>query len=119
MAGDHLPKEVHATVFAINEALKAPISYVEVPKAEYGIARAVEQLNTGNVETLFVLGETQFTMRRPILIGLQLKQRLRIACISAMQRMKLLKPSFYRTSHYLESWGDSRLLTARFFPFSR
>ncbi len=33
VAGEHLPKSVHAIVIAINDALSAPINYVEVPTA--------------------------------------------------------------------------------------
>ena len=56
LAGEHLPKSVHAIVFAINDALNAPVKYVEVASAATGIDAAAERLNKGDVKTLVVLG---------------------------------------------------------------
>ena len=118
MAGDHLPKEVHATVFAINEALKAPISYVEVPKVEDGIARAVEQLNTGNVETLFVLGGNPVYNAPTDLdwSAAQAKAANSVYFGYAANETSKASSVFIAQSHYLESWGDSRTFDGTLLP---
>ncbi len=118
MAGDHLPKEVHATVFAINEALKAPISYVEVPKAEEGIAQAVEQLNTGNVETLFVLGGNPVYDAPADLdwSAAQAKAANIVYFGFAANETSKASSLFIAQSHYLESWGDSRTFDGTLLP---
>ena len=47
VAGDSLPKAAHAIVFAINEALQAPIKYVEVAEAEAGIRQPIVKRGKG------------------------------------------------------------------------
>jgi molybdopterin-containing oxidoreductase family iron-sulfur binding subunit len=118
MAGDHLPKEVHATVYAINEALKAPISYVEVPKVEDGIARAVEQLNTGNVETLFVIGGNPVYNAPADLdwSAAQAKAANSVYFGYAANETSKAASVFIAQSHYLESWGDCRTFDGTLLP---
>jgi molybdopterin-containing oxidoreductase family iron-sulfur binding subunit len=118
MVGDHLPKEVHATVYAINEALKAPISYVEVPKVEDGIARAVEQLNTGNVETLFVIGGNPVYNAPADLdwSAAQAKAANSVYFGYAANETSKAASVFIAQSHYLESWGDSRTFDGTLLP---
>ena len=118
MAGDHLPKEVHATVYAINEALKAPISYVEVPKVEDGIARAVEQLNTGNVETLFVIGGNPVYNAPADLdwSAAQSKAANSVYFGYAANETSKAASVFIAQSHYLESWGDCRTFDGTLLP---
>ena len=118
LAGDHLPKEVHATVFAINEALKAPITYVEVPKAEEGIARAVAQLNTGKVETLCILGGNP-VYNAPVDLdwaSAQAKAASSVYFGYAANETSKAASVFIAQSHYLESWGDSRTFDGTLLP---
>jgi molybdopterin-containing oxidoreductase family iron-sulfur binding subunit len=118
VAGDHLPKEVHATVFAINEALKAPISYLEVPKAEEGMARAVAQLNTGNVETLCILGGNP-VYNAPVdldWVSAQAKAASSVYLGYAANETSKAASVFIAQSHYLESWGDSRTFNGTLLP---
>ena len=118
LAGDHLPKEVHATVFAINEALKAPITYVEVPKAEEGIARAVAQLNTGKVETLCILGGNP-VYNAPVDLdwaSAQAKAASSVYFGYAGNETSKAASVFIAQSHYLESWGDSRTFDGTLLP---
>ena len=118
VAGEHLPQSVHAIVIAINEALSAPINYVEVPAAEQGIAAAVARLNQGNVETLIVLGgnpvydaptdlkwsDAQAKATESIYIGGSVNETSEAASL------------FIARSHYLETWGDGRTFDGTLVP---
>ena len=118
IAGEHLPKAVHAIVIAINEALSAPINYVEVSAAEQGIAVAAARLNQGDVETLVILGgnpvydapidlnwsEAQAQATESIYIGGSINETSEAANL------------FIARSHYLESWGDGRTFNGTLVP---
>ena len=92
IAGEHLPQSVHAIVIAINEALSAPINYIEVSDAESGIAEAVARLNEGDVKTLVILGGNP-VYNAPVDFDWATAQaKAGKVSTSALIRTKLLKP---------------------------
>lgn len=118
VAGEHLPKSVHAIVIALNEALSAPIKYIETPALEQGIADAVARLNQGSVQTLIILGcnpgydapvdlkwaEAQAKAGQSIYIG------------SVANETSEISDLFIARSHYLESWSDGRTFDGTLVP---
>ncbi|CAA6679027.1 MULTISPECIES: TAT-variant-translocated molybdopterin oxidoreductase [unclassified Lentimonas] len=118
VAGEHLPKSVHAIVIAINEALSAPINYVEVPTAEQGIATAAARLNQGDVETLVILGGNP-VYDAPIDLdwsAAQAKATQSIYIGGAVNETSQAVNLFIARSHYLESWGDGRTFDGTLVP---
>ena len=118
VAGDHLPKSVHAIVFAVNEALEAPIKYVEVPAAPEGIATAVNRLNEGDVETLVMLGGNP-VYDAPVDLdwkAAQGKAKTSVYLGQGVNETSLLSSLFIARSHYLESWGDGRTFDGTLVP---
>jgi len=117
VAGEHLPESVHALVFAINAALKAPVSYVEVPATASGIEALAERLNDG-AKTLVILGGNP-VYDAPV--DLDFKSLMAKADESIH-----LSYSFNETSaeagvtiarsHFLESWGDGRTYDGTLVP---
>ena len=111
IAGEHLPKSVHAIVIAINEALSAPINYVAVPTAEQGIAAAVARLNKGAVETLVILGGNP-VYDAPIDLGWSAAQAQATESIyigGSANETSEAASLFIARSHYLETWGDGQI----------
>ena len=118
VAGEHLPQSVHAIVIALNDALSAPINYVEVADAEAGIADAVARLNEGDVKTLIVLGgnpvynapanldwaSAQAKAEESIYFGIEKNETAEAATL------------VIAASHYLESWGDGRTFDGTLVP---
>ena len=118
VAGEHLPKSVHAIVIAINEALSAPINYVEVPTAEQGIATAAARLNKGDVETLVILGGNP-VYDAPIDLdwsAAQAKATQSIYIGGEINETSQASNLFIARSHYLESWGDGRTFDGTLVP---
>ena len=118
IAGEHLPQSVHAIVIAINEALSAPINYIEVSDAESGIAEAVARLNEGDVKTLVILGgnpvynapvdfdwaTAQAKAEESIYFGTDKNETAKAASLMVA------------ASHYLETWGDGRTFDGTLVP---
>ena len=118
VAGDSLPQAAHAIVFAINEALQAPIRYVEVAEAEVGIQAAADRLNEGKVKTLVILGGNpaynapadldwegcQANALESIYFGSDKNETAKIASFAIA------------ASHYLESWSDGRTFDGTLVP---
>ena len=118
IAGEHLPQSVHAIVIAINEALSAPINYIEVSDAESGIAEAVARLNEGDVKTLVILGgnpvynapvdfdwaTAQAKAGESIYFGTDKNETAKAASVMVA------------ASHYLETWGDGRTFDGTLVP---
>jgi len=118
VAGEHLSKSVHAIVIAINEALSAPINYLEVADAEAGIADAVARLNEGDVKTLVILGGNP-VYNAPVDLDWAAAQAKADESIyfgteknETAQAAKLV----IAASHYLESWGDGRTFDGTLVP---
>ncbi len=118
VAGEHLPKSVHAIVFAINEALSAPVKYVEVPDAAPGIATAVARLNQGGVKTLVVLGGNP-VYDAPVDLdwkAAQAKAEQSIYLGQSANETSEVSSLFIARSHYLECWGDGRTFDGTLVP---
>ena len=118
IAGEHLPKSVHAIVIAINEALSAPINYVAVPTAEQGIAAAVARLNKGAVETLVILGGNP-VYDAPIDLNWSAAQAQATESIyigGSANETSEAASLFIARSHYLETWGDGRTFDGTLVP---
>lgn len=119
VAGEHLPKSVHAIVFAINEALKAPVKYVAIPaSADAGIETVVERLNGGQVKTLVTLGGNP-VYNAPVdldFAAAQAKAATSIYLGNAVNETAKAASFFIAQSHYLESWGDGRTLDGTLVP---
>jgi molybdopterin-containing oxidoreductase family iron-sulfur binding subunit len=109
VAGSHLPESVHALVLAINEALHAPVDYVEVPAIATGIQAAAARLKKG-AKTLVILGGNP-VYDAPADLDFK-------ALMAQADESIHLSYSYNETSaeadlliarsHYLESWGDGR-----------
>ena len=118
VAGEHLPKSVHAIVIAINAALAAPLRYVAVPAPAAGLAAAVARLNQGNVANLVIVGgnpvydapvdfnwaEAQAKAAQSVYIGGSANETSEAATL------------FIARSHYLETWGDGRTFDGTLVP---
>ena len=118
VAGEHLSPSVHAIVIALNEALAAPVKYLEVPVPESGISEAVARLNEGAVETLIILGGNP-CYDAPVDLNwadAQAKAAQRIYVGSAENETSEATSSFIARSHYLESWGDGRTFDGTLVP---
>ncbi len=118
VAGDSLPKAAHAIVFAINEALEAPIKYVEVAEAEAGIEEAADRLNQGKVKTLFILGGNP-AYNAPSNLNWESCQANALDSIYfGCDKNETAKISSFTiaASHYLESWGDGRTFDGTLVP---
>ena len=118
IAGEHLPKSVHAIVIAINEVLSAPINYVAVPAAEQGIAAAVARLNKGTVETLVILGGNP-VYDAPIDLDWAAAQAQATESIyigGSENETSEAASLFIARSHYLETWGDGRTFDGTLVP---
>ncbi|MGJ8649803.1 MAG: TAT-variant-translocated molybdopterin oxidoreductase [Opitutaceae bacterium] len=118
VAGEHLPKSVHAIVIAINEALAAPVKYVAVADAEKGIAAAAARLNKGDVQTLVIIGGNP-VYDAPVDLDWAAAQAKAAESIyfggSVNETAKAAK-TFIARSHYLESWGDGRTFDGTLVP---
>ena len=110
VAGDHLPVSVHAIVFAINEALSAPVKYVELADAEAGISEAVSRLNDGSVKNLVILGGNPVYNAPADLdwAAAQAKAETSVYFGSDKNETANAASLTVAASHYLESWGDGR-----------
>ena len=118
IAGEHLPKSVHAIVIAINEALSAPIKYVEVPAAVAGIEATVARLNAGDVENLVILGGNP-AYDAPVDLdwsSAQAKAKQIIYFGGSANETSDIASLFIARSHYLESWGDGRTFDGTLVP---
>ena len=118
VAGEHLPKSVHAIVIALNEALAAPINYVAVPAAAQGIATAAARLNQGDVQTLVILGGNP-VYDAPVDLewsAAQAKAAQSIYIGQSINETSEASSLFIARSHYLESWGDGRTFDGTLVP---
>ncbi|ADE53047.1 TAT-variant-translocated molybdopterin oxidoreductase [Coraliomargarita akajimensis] len=119
VAGEHLPKAVHAIVLTLNEALQAPVEYVEAPApAAGGIDATVTRLNAGDVKTLVVLGGNP-VYNAPVDLKFaeaQSKAATSIYLGSSVNETAKAVGFFIAQSHYLESWSDGRTLDGTLVP---
>ncbi len=118
VAGEHLPNSVHAIVIAINEALHAPVNYLEVADTEAGIADAVARLNEGDVKNLVILGGNP-VYNAPVDLdwaGAQAKAEASIYVGGTINETSKAADLHIAASHYLESWGDGRTFDGTLVP---
>jgi molybdopterin-containing oxidoreductase family iron-sulfur binding subunit len=118
VAGEHLPKSVHAIVIAINEVLSAPINYVGVPDAAAGIDQAVKRLNEGDVTNLVILGGDP-VYNAPVDLDWKSAQSLAAQSIyfgGTVNETSEAADLHIASSHYLESWGDGRTFDGTLVP---
>lgn len=118
VAGEHLPKSVHAIVFAINSALDAPVSYLEVADAAPGIEMAVSRLNAGDVTNLVVLsGNPAFNAPADLeWSSAQAKAGKTFYFGTDKNETAEVADVVIAASHYLESWGDGRTFDGTVVP---
>ncbi len=122
LAGDHLPESVHTIVIALNQILGAPgatLDYAELPGAEAaGIAAATERLESGAVETLFILGGNPvFDAPADLEWGkAQAKAGETLHCSYAFNETAAAADILIARSHYLECWGDGRTFDGTLVP---
>jgi molybdopterin-containing oxidoreductase family iron-sulfur binding subunit len=118
IAGEHLPKSVHAIVIALNQIISAPVNYLEIPPLEQGISAAVSRLNEGSVQTLILLGGNP-AYDSPVDLNwakaqAQAKQSIYIGTVK--NETAEAADLFVARSHYLESWGDGRTFDGTLVP---
>jgi molybdopterin-containing oxidoreductase family iron-sulfur binding subunit len=118
VAGDHLPVSVHAIVFAINEALSAPVKYIELADAEAGISQAVSRLNDGSVKNLVILGGNPVYNAPADLDWAAAQARAEMSVYFGSDKNETAKAASLTiaASHYLESWGDGRTFDGALVP---
>lgn len=118
IAGEHLPKSVHMIVFAINEALTAPVKYREVPDAAAGIDQAVARLNQGDVDTLIILGGNPVYNAPADFEWAAAQKRAGESIYFGCEPNETAKAAGWTiaASHYLESWGDGRTFDGTVVP---
>tara|TARA_Y100000588_G_scaffold138234_1_gene152023 strand:+ start:3009 stop:6494 length:3486 start_codon:yes stop_codon:yes gene_type:complete len=111
LAGSHLPDEVHALTFAMNQALNAIGKTVEYVEVEQGSNASIEDLATeleaGNVQTLiFMEGNPAYTAPRdwPTLLKKVKGKVIRFGY--SLDETSDLADIHLASTHYLESWSD-------------
>ena len=118
VAGEHLPQSVHAIVIALNNAISAPVKYLETPALEQGISAAVARLNEGSVQTLIILGGNP-CYDAPVDLQwaqAQAKAEQSVYVGSVVNETAEAANLFIARSHYLESWGDGRTFDGTLVP---
>lgn len=125
VAGSHLPAEVHALVYALNEVIGAVGSTVEFVKiaetpAAADIAEAVAALNAGSVKTLVILGGNPvYNAPADLAFGSALAKAGRVVRLGYHVDETALAAragAFIASAHYLESWGDARTADGTIVP---
>lgn len=118
VAGEHLPLSVHAIVIALNDALAAPVKYVEVAAPAAGIDAAVERLNKGDVKTLVILGGNPvYDAPVDLDFGAAVAKAGESIYISgSINETSEAASTLIARSHYLESWGDGRTFDGTLVP---
>jgi molybdopterin-containing oxidoreductase family iron-sulfur binding subunit len=118
VAGEHLSHSVHAIVIALNEALSAPIKYVEVPDLAAGIETAVARLNKGGVKTLVILGGNPvYDAPVDLEFATALAKAEQSIFVSGNQNETTVAVDLQiARSHYLESWSDGRTFDGTYLP---
>ena len=124
VAGSHLPAEVHALVYALNEALGAvgsTVDFVTAPApASAGIADVAAALNAGSVKTLVILGGNP-AYNAPADLDFaaaitKAGQVVRLGYHVDETAAAARAGAFIASAHYLESWGDARTADGTIVP---
>jgi molybdopterin-containing oxidoreductase family iron-sulfur binding subunit len=117
VAGEHLPVSVHALVIAINEALDAPVDYLEISAPAAGLDVAAARLEKG-AKTLVILGGNP-VYDAPVdydFKALMAKADESIHLSYSYNETTAEADVLIARSHYLESWGDGRTFDGTFVP---
>jgi MoCo/4Fe-4S cofactor protein with predicted Tat translocation signal len=117
-AGSHLPADVQAVTYAINAALGAigstvamlPVADADRPSHVDAIRAAADELKSGRVQTLLILGgnpayDTPADLELAKLIG-----AVPNSIHSSLYRNETSLATTWNVpkAHYLEAWGDAR-----------
>ncbi len=122
VAGDHLPAEVHAVVFALNQALSNIGKTVDFLEVEESSAASLSQLaaaiKAGSVQTLLVLGGNPVYNAPADLdwAGLQKSVPEVIRFGYYVDETSSVAQTHISAAHYLECWGDARTADGTIVP---
>ena len=114
VAGSHLPAEVHAVVYALNEALGNVGSTLDfIPNTTphtMGIKGVAEQIKKGAVKTLVILGGNPVYNAPADLEWASLQKSVAevVRFGYYVDETSALAGLHIAAAHYLESWGDAR-----------
>ncbi|MFT4569654.1 MAG: MoCo/4Fe-4S cofactor protein with predicted Tat translocation signal [Hyphomicrobiaceae bacterium] len=118
VAGESLPAEIHAVVFAINDALGNtgrtvsfinPIDYRHDHQTD-SLTKLVEEINAGEVDGLLILGGNPVYDAPADLEFAQALSKVRLSTHLSTHYNETSQLCLWHIpeSHYLESWGDLR-----------
>lgn len=116
VAGTHLPEEVQAIVFALNQALGNVGETVEFLEIEEPQASSIEDLaaaaGRGEVQTLFVLGGNPAHNAPADLNWRELQQGVKEVIRYGYYEDETSELAHHHiaATHFLEAWGDARTL---------
>lgn len=116
VAGSHLPAELHAIVYALNEvigAIGSTVDFVNAPARDAAtLKQVVDALNGGSVKTLVVLaGNPAYNAPADLEFASALKkagQVVRLGYYVDETSQAAASGVHLAAAHYLESWGDAR-----------
>jgi len=121
-AGAHLPLEVHALAYAMNQALDAEgktVTYVQLPDVDSAsITTLAEAIEAGQIDQLFVLGGNPVYNAPADLdwAALQSKAGKVVRWGYHEDETAVDADVFVAATHYLESWGDGRTMDGVYVP---
>ena len=128
VAGEQQPAEVHAMVYAINDALGntgKTVSYIEAvdvnaAKQREKFDELIADLEAEQVDALFIIGGNPvYNAPGGIDFGGLLEQvRFRLHVSSYLDETSHICNWHIPRSHYLEAWGDAEPLTVQHLLFS-
>lgn len=121
VAGDHLPAEAHWLTYLINAAIGAngsTVRYAKVAKPAASIRDVATRLQSGAVETLFIIGGNPAYDAPADLDWSTLVKKAGQSLHLSYYRNEtsLLCDWHIARSHYLESWGDGRTYDGTLVP---
>jgi len=122
IAGAHLPADVHAAVYVINQALGAIGHTVDFVATEASTASTIQALTgaikAGSVKTLFVLnGNPAYNAPADLDFAAALKSVPEVIRYGySADETSALAGTTLAATHYLESWADARALDGTIVP---
>jgi MoCo/4Fe-4S cofactor protein with predicted Tat translocation signal len=122
VAGSHLPEEVHAVVYAINEALGnfgVTVEFIiNAAPPTVGIAGLAAQIAKGAVKTLVILGGNPVYNAPADLDWATLQKKVPQVLRHGyhVDETSVLAGVNIAATHYLESWGDARTFDGTVVP---
>lgn len=122
VAGAHLPADVHAAVYIINEKLGAFGHTLDFVATEANTASTIQALTgaikAGSVKTLFVLnGNPAYNAPADLDFAAALKSVPEVIRFGySADETSAAAGTTLAATHYLESWGDARALDGTIVP---